>query len=138
MSSNQLPKLAAAEMPIIAVIWDRGPVTVREVVEVVNATREEPVARNTILKQMQRLEEKGWLRRDGGGRPACYVATVGRESAERRMAATLRDSLFGGSPLALVRSLIGQEKLSEEEIVELRALVEEAAEQSNGKRVPLL
>ena len=127
MSSNQLLKLAAAEMPIMAVIWDRGPVAVREVVAEVNAGRAEPVARNTVLKQMQRLEEKDWLRREGEGRPACYVATVGRESAERRMTATLRDTLFGGSPLALVRSLIGKEKLSEAEIAELRDLVEEAA-----------
>ena len=118
----------------MAVVWDRGPVAVREVVDEVNAARAEPVARNTILKQMQRLEEKGWLRREGDGRPACYVATVGRESAKRRMAATLRDTLFGGSPLALVRSLIGQERLSEVEITELRELVEEAAEKSKGKR----
>ena len=106
---------------------------VQKVVDEVNAGRAEPVARNTILKQMQRLEEKGWLKREGEGRPACYVATVGRESVERHMAATLRDTLFGGSPLALVRSLIGQEKLSKAEIAELRALVEEAAEKSGGK-----
>ncbi len=70
MSSNQLPKLAAAEMPIMAVIWDRGPLAVREVVAEVNAERAEPVARNTVLKQMQRLEEKGWLRREGEWRNA--------------------------------------------------------------------
>jgi len=134
MGVKQLPKLAWAEMPIMAVIWDRAPVAVRKVVEVVNAVRNAPVARNTILKQMQRLEEKGWLRREGEERPACYVATFGRESAERRMAATLRDSLFGGSPLALVRSLIGQEKLSKDEIAELRELVKEAAGKSRGKR----
>ena len=114
----------------MGIIWERGPVAVREVVSEVNAGRDVPVARNTVLKQMQRLEEKGWLRREGEGRPACYVATVDRVAAERSMTATLRDALFGGSPMALVRSLIGQENLTAAEVAELRELVEEAAKKS--------
>ncbi len=127
MSSNSLPKLAAAEMPIMQVIWDRGPIAVRAVVLAVNADRSSPVGRNTVLKQMQRLEEKGWLRRvSGDERPALYEATVAQEVAQRCMAQALKDALFGGSATALVRSLIGEGTLSEEEAKELRQLIRQA------------
>lgn len=108
------------------VIWDRGPIAARAVVAAVNENRDVPVARNTVLKQMQRLEEKGWLGRASDARPASYVAKMGREAAERKMAASLRDTVFGGSSLALVRSLIGEGTLSEKEIGELRQLIDDA------------
>ncbi len=108
------------------VIWDRGPISVRDVVVAVNETRDTPIVRNTVLKQIQRLEEKGWLRRVAGKRPAMYLAAANRHVAERAMAASLRDTLFGGSPLALVRSLIGDGSLTPGQVAELRQLIDEA------------
>lgn len=130
--SSDLPKLASSEVPIMDVIWDHGPVAVRDVVGAVNRDREKAVTRNTVLKQIQRLEAKGWVVRVAGARPTAYRAAAGREIAERSMTAALRDTMFNGSPLALVRSLIGEGVLSSEEIRQLREMIE-AAEIADGR-----
>ena len=126
MSLNSLPRLATGEVPIMQVVWDSGPVTVRAVLDWVNGQRKEPLSRNTILKQMQRLEEKGWLRRAHQGRPATYEATVDRETAAQSMTKSLRDGLFAGSPLALVRCVIDGSQLTTDQLGELRQMVDDA------------
>ena len=116
-------------------IWELESATVKEVVERVNRSRGgEPLARNTLLKGIQRLEIKGWLRRKGEQRPAQYEATVPKDQAAAEMAGNLRDAVFGGCPVSLVRSLIGDTKLLESEIAELQSLIDDAAKKNRRKR----
>ncbi len=111
-------------------IWEREPATVKEIVDAVNARRNRSLSRNTILKGMQRLEEKGWLKRKGRKRPAVYVSTEAHERAAADMTTTLKDSLFGGCPVSLVRCLINTSNLSMDEIAELQKMIHAAAEKS--------
>ncbi len=132
MSLKSLPRLSASEVPIMQAVWDAGPITVREVVDAVNAHRQPTVARNTILKQMQRLEEKGWIRRDSRKRPAAYVATASQEAAAKMMTKSLRDGLFAGSPLALVQCVIDASDLTPKQLADLKQLVADAESNQGG------
>jgi len=106
-------------------VWDGEPVSVAEALEAVNSAREEPVARNTVLVQMQRLEEKGWLSREPVGRGYRYRPTVGREEAQAEMARDFERAVFDGSTASLVRCLVDGD-LEPGEIEELRKIVDAA------------
>ena len=73
-----LPPLSEAELGIMNAIWDRGEATVAEVWGSLRERR--GVARNTILTQMDRLVEKGWLIRDSGSHAHRDRAAVLREA----------------------------------------------------------
>ena len=105
-------------------VWAKQPTAVSEVREEVNQHRSAPLARNTILTQMQRLVKKGWLRSVSVGRAHSYEATVAREEAEHYMASGLRRSLFGGSSISLLRCLLKEDELSSEEISELQSMID--------------
>ena len=62
---QRLPALSPAQLEIMHIVWDGGAVTVTDVWNVLVKRR--PVARNTILTLMDRLEKKGWLKRRADG-----------------------------------------------------------------------
>ena len=108
------------------VVWKGGCVTVSEALASVNALREEPVARNTVLVQMQRLEEKGWLVREEAGRGIRYRATADRDTAQAEMARDFEKAVFDGSTSSLVRCLVDGEAIAASEIEELRRIIDAA------------
>ncbi len=72
---NEPPPLPSdAQLEVLNIIWDRGEATVGEVWQAFSARR--PVARNTVLTLVARLEEKGWLRRRTEGNVLRYSAVV--------------------------------------------------------------
>lgn len=59
------------------VVWAAdGPVSVREVVELLNAGRSEPLAYTTVMTVMNRLADKQALARSPAGRSYVYEATA--------------------------------------------------------------
>ena len=56
-----VPSLGDFEVQVLRLVWQEQPCSERRITELVQKDR--PVARTTVLKTMQRLEEKGLLRR---------------------------------------------------------------------------
>jgi predicted transcriptional regulator len=119
-----LPPLSEAQMEIMTVVWDRGEVTVADVWKAISARRK--VARNTVLTMVNRLEEKGWLRRDDAGHAFRYRAAAPREATLGTMIRRLVDTAFGGSAEGLIMALLHGRGLSEEEAGRIRAMIERA------------
>ena len=115
-------KPTAAELEILAVLWDRGPATVREVHEILARTND--VGYTTILKQMQVMHQKGLVERDTSQRAHTYVPAVPREEIQRSAVHDLVEKLFGGSARQLVVHALSGEKLSPSEIDELQQLLD--------------
>lgn len=80
-------------------VWDAdGPVSVRDVVERLNARRkDEPLAYTTVMTVMTRLAEKDVLARRRHGRGYVYEARVG-DAAGIAVRGVMRD--FGDAALA--------------------------------------
>jgi predicted transcriptional regulator len=69
--------LAPLESEVMEAVWQTGEaMSVREVVDVLNARRSEPLAYTTVMTVMNRLSAKGVLRRDGQRRSYVYEATA--------------------------------------------------------------
>lgn len=130
MSQNSLPPLSAAEQALMDLLWKKHPASVLELLEMVNQGREEPVTRNTLQTQLTRLEAKGWITRDASGRTHAYQPAVAEERGRTSVLAELKQRLFGGSSLALVRCLVESGEISEAELAELRKLVRKGGEES--------
>ena len=74
--AKPIPSLGELELQVLRLVWREQPCTERRVTELVQADR--PVARTTVLKTMQRLEEKGLLVREArSGSRADPVPGVG-------------------------------------------------------------
>ncbi|HEY2479101.1 MAG TPA: BlaI/MecI/CopY family transcriptional regulator [Solirubrobacterales bacterium] len=65
------------EAEVMGAVWDAAaPVSVREVVDALNAGRREPLAYTTVMTVMSRLAEKHTLTRRKAGRGYLYEASA--------------------------------------------------------------
>ena len=110
-----------AELSILRVLWQRGPSTVRAVQE--QLERKERTGYTTVLKLLQIMREKGLVTRDESQRAHVYRAAVGEASAQRRLVDDLLERAFGGSARALVMRALSSERVSAEELDDIRALL---------------
>src|SRR5580765_949698 len=109
-----------AELEILAVLWDRGPSTVREVAQVLGRDH----GYTTILKLLQIMTEKRLVQRRESGRLHVYTAAQSRERTQRRLVRDLVDRAFRGSAVQLVLHALATGKASPNELKEIRQLIE--------------
>jgi len=97
--------LGTLESEVMAVVWDRGETSVKDV----TARLSSPVAYTTVMTTMDRLFKKGLLTRRKVGRAFVYQAAATRDELEGAVAAELVQSLFdrpGNGSLPLLSSLV--------------------------------
>jgi len=117
------PRPTDRELEILNVLWRRGPSTVREVHEAVALRK--PTQYTTVLKTMQIMADKGLLRRDEEQRAHIYEATRPREWTQRQLAGDLLRRAFSGSAKSLLLGALSAQRVSREELAELRKFLEE-------------
>ena len=122
--AGEIPSLGELELQVLRLVWREQPCTERRVTELVQEAR--PVARTTVLKTMQRLEEKGLLIRDEGpGRgPIQYRASVEEKSVLPALIRRFVERVLGGSdaPLAAYLAESDRQRLSAKDLEALRAI----------------
>ena len=117
------PRPTQSELEILAVLWDAGPSTVREVQEVLDARR--PTGYTTALKLLQIMTEKGLVRRDERERAHRYAPKLPRERTEQQIVGDLLDRAFGGSSSRLVMRALSSRRASPEELNRIRELLDQ-------------
>jgi predicted transcriptional regulator len=113
-----------AELAVLQALWDCGPATIRQLVDSVYG-QGGPSVYATVQKLLDRLERKGFVRRDRASSVHVFRASVGREELIGRRLRAVADTLCGGSLTPLLTQLVRGEGLSAAELRELRALIEE-------------
>jgi predicted transcriptional regulator len=120
------------ELAILQELWDRGPATIRRLTEALypgGGTSHYA----TVQKLLERLEDKGCVRRDRQGSAHVFAAAVGRDELIGRRLQAVAEQLCGGSLTPLLTHLVRSKKLSARDRQELRSLIEELDEGSPGK-----
>ena len=115
------------ELEVLKILWDRGPSTVRQVMEVLNETRRR--AYTSVMSLLGVMTEKGLLTREPKGRAFLYRAKVGRDKTLGEMVEDLLGRAFEGSASALVARLLDQYSPSPEELEEIRKTLEKYRQQ---------
>src|SRR6185369_11059494 len=112
----------AGELEVLKVLWDRGPSTVREVMDVLNEDR--PRAYTSVMSLLNVMTDKGLLIREPRGRAFVYKPKYNRGKTLGRMVGNLLGKAFEGSTSQLVAHLLDQTKPSPEELAEIRRAIE--------------
>lgn len=126
------PKPTEAELEILQALWRRGPSTVREVLAEIG--RDPQPGYTTILKLLQIMTEKGLVERDERERAHVYRARQAQAETQRGLLADLLDRAFGGSQADLVLAALSSRRASDEELAEIRRLLDTYEAQGEPKR----
>lgn len=121
------PALSKGEMEVARILWELKKATVREVHEALPAGRKMDFA--TVQTYLRRLDTKGYVKADLDGRTRVYAPRVRPATVIRETVGDLVDRLFGGETLPLMRHLIEDGKVSDEELAELRQLIDRLEDQ---------
>ncbi len=116
--------LGERELDIMTVLWQQASGTVTEV----QAALGTPLAYTTVLTILRNLEAKGFVRRAEEGRAHRYFPKVKQRAAQRRAVRRLIDTLFLGSPEALLAQLVDDHDLTAEELQRLAKQLSDAAD----------
>jgi predicted transcriptional regulator len=111
-----------AELEVLQVLWDRGPATVREVLEILNENKQR--AYTSVMSLLNVMTDKGLLERQPQGRAFLYSPTQAREETLSGMVGDLLERAFCGSANALVTHLLAETQPSERELDEIHKLIE--------------
>ena len=111
------------ELAILAVLWERGPSTVRQVHEVLHAEAE--TGYTTTLKLMQIMAEKRLLVRADDGRRHIYKPAVSEERTQKQLVGDLLDRVFAGSAEKLVMRALSAKRVSPKELKRIREMLDE-------------
>jgi BlaI family transcriptional regulator, penicillinase repressor len=114
------------ELAILAVLWEKGPSTVRDVHEALHQDVE--TGYTTTLKLMQIMVEKGLLVREDGARRHIYRPTLSEERTQRELVQVLLDRVFAGSAEKLVMRALSAKKVSPKELKRIREMLDEMEE----------
>ena len=125
----EAPKPTNGELAILAVLWEAGPSTVRDVLDKMG---NKDVGYTTVLKLLQIMTEKGLVQRDESARSHVYHATRPARDMKRSLVTDLLDRAFAGSSASLVMHALESKKASPEELREIRALLDSL--DAKGKR----
>ncbi|HUB33460.1 MAG TPA: BlaI/MecI/CopY family transcriptional regulator [Bryobacteraceae bacterium] len=110
------PKFTPLELHIMQALWERSPVSIREIQE--RFPEKDRPAYTTIQTTVYRLEAKKAVRRVRKiGNAHIFEATVSRRSAERRLLDELL-RLFGGRSQPVMAHLIETGKLTLDDVHE--------------------
>jgi BlaI family transcriptional regulator, penicillinase repressor len=124
--------ITEAEMAVLQELWRKPQMSVRQLAERLYPRRT-AVHYGTVQKQLERLEAKGFVRRDRSLFVHLFTAAFDRDAIVGRRVDAMVDKLCGGSLTPIISHLLRNKKLSTEERQKLRAIAE-SAENDDPKR----
>ncbi len=119
------------EMQVLAVLWSRGPSTVREVLEDLSDGKDR--AYTTVLTILQVMEKKGLVSHTSQGNSHVYSAKVSQRQAVGPVLRGLVSRIFGGSPAAAMQHLLAENDVSKDELEKIKELI---SEHEKGAKAP--
>lgn len=116
------PKISDAEWRVLDVVWARNPISTSEVIEALSeATDWKP---ETIRTLLMRLVQKKVLSHEKRGRMFYYAPLLSARQGRRAERLSFLQKVYGGALKPMLCHFIDDSDLSEEDIRELRRLLD--------------
>jgi BlaI family transcriptional regulator, penicillinase repressor len=127
-----MPRFTPGELKVMRLLWEHGEMKPADLQERFS----EPIKNPALRSYLTTLLEKGHVTRRLVGKAYFYKPATRPRSAFRTMLGELVDAYCGGSMQSLVMNIIRSEKLSEDDLLELKRLADSGDAKSNppGKR----
>ena len=111
-----------SELEVLALIWQQGALTVRQIHDQIKRSRD--IGYTTTLKIMQIMYEKGMLTRSKLGKTHLYSAVESQQQTRDGLVNKMVQTAFHGSAKDLVMQALGAAKTSKAELEEIRAYLD--------------
>lgn len=118
--------LSNAEWRIMDLLWDKNPRTIAELVEAFKGTTNWD--RHVIIMMLKRMEGKKAVSYETIGRTKHYYPIADRNQATVRETEDFLDRVYKGSLGLMLTTMVRQEKISKEELEELRRILNEGGQ----------
>lgn len=122
--------LSEAEWNIMESLWEESPKVGSRIVA--DMAGRVGWSRSTTLTMLKRMSEKGLIACEDNGRMRVYVPLIERETAVKKETDHFLKRVYHGSASMLVSSFIKKQRLTTEELSELRQILDRAEEEQNG------
>ena len=113
-------KLFDSEAKVMEIVWTKAPISAKDI----SLIAAETIGwnKNTTYTVIKKLEAKGFIKREDPG----FICTplISQNQMQKVEVTSLVKKVFGGSRKALFSALLKDEPLSDEEINELRKLID--------------
>jgi BlaI family penicillinase repressor len=119
---KKTPRISETEWEIMKVVWAQGPCSAGEIIATLQQTDPSWHPR-TVKAFLNRLVKKKALGFSKEGRAYVYRPLVRREECVDAASESFLERVFGGSLKPMLAHFVEREKLSAEEIRELRRLL---------------
>ena len=113
-----MPKFTPGELNVMRLLWKHGEMKPGEIQKLYP----EPIKNPALRSYLKILLDKGHIKRRKVGKAYFYKAVTRRQSACRATLRELVDSYCDGSTEALLMNLLRSEKLSDDELLQLKRL----------------
>lgn len=119
-----------AEVEILQVLWERQPCSVRTVHEEISRFKD--VGYTTILKQLQRMQDKNLVTREpGDGKSFNYTAAEDAGETQSKLLGRLLRTAFRGDVNELVMHALGDAHTSGEDLEALKQFINKIEADTN-------
>lgn len=122
-------KLSEAEWKVMNLLWEDAPQTMMQITNHFKETT--GWTKHTVMTFLRRMEEKGAVHYEEGGRAKQYYPDIERTEAALQETEEFLDKVFGGRLGLMLNTMVEKKALSEEEITELYGILKKAVVSSN-------
>lgn len=124
-----MARFTEGELEVMRILWEHGELKPAEI----QARFPRKIKNPALRSYLSILMEKGHVSRRKVGKAYFYTAKTRKDRAFRSMLRKMLDTFFEGSPEALLARLIRGERLTEDELLEIKHLADELEQESQDK-----
>lgn len=128
MAGRKTLVITDRQFEVLGLLWERGPLTVRELLSQLPGGANLPYT--TVLGLLQNMEKAGLVAHDAEKQTHRYRPLVSREEATRSLLADFLQRFFRGSAERLIVSLVDTRQLSSADLKEIETKLKQSMAQS--------
>ena len=122
--------LSDGEWKLMNLLWQNPPKTITHLTKELEQTT--GWGRNVIITMLKRLEAKGAVCHEEGERAKLFYPCVERDGAVIEETRGFLNRVYQGSLSLMVNAMVSSSELSDEEIEDLKAILDKAEEERHG------
>lgn len=116
--------LTDTELELMSILWEIQEGTVRDVLK----RTQRDLAYTSVSTIIRILEKKGFVTSTKSGKSHIYSPVMAKVDYEKKSLNSLVENVFQGEASSLVKCLVEQEKLSTDQIEELKKILNKAGQ----------
>ncbi|MEM6471206.1 MAG: BlaI/MecI/CopY family transcriptional regulator [Planctomycetota bacterium] len=116
-------RMGQVQLRIMKLLWKLERATARELTDELNKT--EPIAHSTVQTLLRQLEAKGSVNHEQEGRTFYFFPCVKEDKVKRSASRDLIENIFGGNAGGLVSYLLETERISADELAQIREQIDQ-------------